>query len=341
MARVIQTADILPTAGGRDKDWIYNGLDCCVTLEVLHAIKPQLDNVSSNTYGFSRDLQGPILDMTTRGVRVDQRRRVEVLDLTRSTIDVVERQLERLLKEGVGIEINWRSPQQLGNLFYDVMQLKEIKKRAANGGMSRTTNRDAIEKLSHYFIAEPFCLHLLCLRELDKKRQFLETGIDRDGRIRTNFNIAGTNTGRLASSMSDLGTGTNMQNVDRALREIFIADPGYKFCNIDLEQGDARNVGAILWNTFFHSHGPTIAGAYLDACESGDLHTTVCRMAWSNLDWSGDARKTADQIGYRTFSYRDLAKKLGHGTNYYGLPHYVQAQQGGSTSYRGFSAALL
>ena len=24
--------------------WIYNGLDCCVTLEVLEAILPQLDN---------------------------------------------------------------------------------------------------------------------------------------------------------------------------------------------------------------------------------------------------------------------------------------------------------
>jgi DNA polymerase I-like protein with 3'-5' exonuclease and polymerase domains len=46
-------------------------------------------------------------------------------------------------------------------------------------------------------------------------------------------------------------------------------------------------------------------------------------MAWQYLEWGTEAsgfRRVADQIAYRTLSYRDLAKKLGHGTNYYGLP---------------------
>ena len=29
-----------------EKLWIYNGLDCCVTLEVLEELLPQLDNVT-------------------------------------------------------------------------------------------------------------------------------------------------------------------------------------------------------------------------------------------------------------------------------------------------------
>lgn len=306
-------------------DWVYNGLDCCVTLEVLHEIEPQLDNVSSGTYNFSRELQAPILEMTMRGTLVDQRRRQEVLASKREAIALLEERIDRLVCEGVGMPagFNWRSPQQMANLLYDVIGLPVIRRRNAQGRLVPTTNRDAIERLSNYFIAEPICNHLLALRDLDKQRQFLETGIDPDGRMRTNFNIAGTNTGRLASSMSDFGTGTNLQNVDRDLRSIFISDPGYKFGNLDLEQADARNVGAVCWNNFVDTHGEAYAGAYLDACESGDLHTTVCRMAWSRLSWGDDPagfRAVADQVAYRGLTYRDLAKKLGHGTNYYGLP---------------------
>ena len=185
--------------------------------------------------------------------------------------------------------------------------------------MRPTVDREALERLSMYFLAEPICLYLLALRDLDKKRQLLETGIDRDGRMRTNFNIAGTTTGRLASAISDFGTGTNLQNLDRELRSIFIADPGYKLANLDLEQADARNVGAICWNNFVDASGESFAGSYLDACEGGDLHTTVCRMAWQDLLWG--ARPREWQIVRLSISFISRpCKKLGHGTNYYGSP---------------------
>lgn len=306
-------------------EWLYNGLDCCVTLEVLNAILPQLDNVTANTYNFSLALQAPVLDMTTRGVLVDQHKRREVLNLARQEIETLGSQLDRICRDGIGASVSWRSPQQLMNLLYDVLGLPPIRKRNANGNMVPTVNRDAIERLgNNYFIAEPICNHLLVLRELEKKRQWLETGIDADGRMRCNYNIGGTNTGRLASSISDLGTGGNLQNVDRELRTVFIADEGMKFANLDLEQGDARNVGAICWNAFAEGYGEDFAGSYLNACESGDLHTTVCRMAWRELGWregdEGHNRRVAEAIAYRQDSYRQLAKKLGHGTNYYGSP---------------------
>jgi DNA polymerase I-like protein with 3'-5' exonuclease and polymerase domains len=60
---------------------------------------------------------------------------------------------------------------------------------------------------------------------------------------------------------------------------------------------------------------------YLDACESGDLHTSVARLTWPNLGWKGDLKKDkeiAEQIFYRHFTYRDCCKKLGHGTNFLG-----------------------
>jgi DNA polymerase I-like protein with 3'-5' exonuclease and polymerase domains len=47
--------------------------------------------------------------------------------------------------------------------------------------------------------------------------------------MRTSYNIAGTRTGRLSSSFSEFGaSGTNFQNIEERLREIFVADPGHK-----------------------------------------------------------------------------------------------------------------
>jgi len=91
-----------------------------------------------------------------------------------------------------------------------------------------------------------------------------------------------------------------------------------KFAYIDLEQAESRLVGAIEWNLFGD-------GRYLDACESGDLHTSVCRLAWNDLPWSIPIDLKADRIiaeapFYRQHSYRHMAKVLGHGTNYRGTP---------------------
>jgi DNA polymerase I-like protein with 3'-5' exonuclease and polymerase domains len=327
VARIINTADLLETSAldHNAREWVYNGLDCCVTLEVRDALLPIFDDTTRATYTFSRALQAPILDMTLTGILVDQQQRAKVLAQYREQIHRLDAQLTRIVREGIGFTNTdtkppqrwWRSLDKLKNLLYDVMGLPPVRKRSkATGIFAPVVNREALEKLGDYFIAEPIINHLLALRDIDKKRGFLETGIDPDGRMRSNFNIAGTNTGRLASSFSDYGTGTNLQNVDRELRSVFTADRGWKFANLDLEQGDARNVGAICWNLFVEEHGETFAGSYLDACESGDLHTYVCRMSRPDLPWTGDVKKDreiAEQIAYRQDSYRQLAKKLGHG----------------------------
>lgn len=342
MVRILNNADITEAAqlDHNTREWVYNALDVCVTFEVVDALKPMVlaDNNSRGTYEFAKSLQAPVMDMSMRGILIDEKNRAETLEKFRKDIAKLEAQLTRIVSEGLGLDLPpkvqdkktgkwkvwWRSVPRLKNLFYDVLGLTPVRKRNPRSGkFEPTIDREALEKLSVYFEAEPLCNHLLALRDLDKKRGFLETAIDGDGRMRCNFNIAGTNTGRLASSLSDFGTGGNLQNVDRDLRYTFVADPGYVFVNLDGEQADARNVGAICWNLFLDRHGPEFAGAYLDACESGDLHTQVCRMAWTDLEWGDDPsgfRAIADLIAYRQDSYRQLAKKLGHGTNYYGTP---------------------
>ena len=323
MADIIDTATLdLSNYSSDETYWLYNGFDCCVTKEIFDNLYALTDETARGTYEFSKALQAPVLEMNLRGLLVNQRRKNKVIREMEAKVRQLEAQLDRLIVEGVGAaQCNWRSPAQLKVLLYDIMRLPIQKKRNANGIFAPTTDEGALEKLSQYFIAEPICNHLLTLRSLGKSLGFLRTNIDSDGRMRTQFNIAGTDTGRFASSITDFGTGTNLQNVTSALRSVFVADPGMKFANLDLEQGDSRNVGALCWNTLLDSHGEDYAGKYLDACESGDLHTLVCRMGNPQLAWGTDTdRAVADAIAFKHLTYRDLAKKLGHGSNYLGTP---------------------
>ena len=331
MARIIQTQTLDPkeTLSQMDNDWIYNGLDCCVTLEIEKELKEQCDETSEKIYQRSLSLQAPVLEMSLRGIKIDQNKRDETLLELQRQIVRLEEQFYFILENGLGITINrklktkyWRSTKNLCDLFYHTLELKPILKRNQTGKYMPTVDEEALEKLAVNFYAEPLCNHLLVLRDYDKQRQFLETEIDEDGRMRAGWNIAGTNTGRFSCNESAFKTGRNQQNIDKRLREPFVADEGYKLGNIDLEQADARNVGAVCWQLFVNEHGEKFAGKFLDYCESGDLHTKVCEMGWPELEWTTDEkqnRKIADHIAERAFSYRDLAKKLGHGSNYQGI----------------------
>src|SRR3974390_48584 len=301
-----------------EKLWIYNGLDCCVTSEVRDVIKPQLNNQTRATYEFEKALQAPVLEMKLRGILVDQEQRDRMIMEWEKDVRILHDNLMSIVHDGLGVEYSWnyRSPLQLKRLMYEVLRLPTIKKRNAKGFYEPTVNRDALEQLTNHFYAQPIVSHIIVLQDTHKKIGVLRTGIDPDGRMRTSYNIAGTTTGRFSSSLSDFGTGTNLQNIEKLLRSVFVADHGMKFAYIDLEQAESRLVGAIEWNLFGD-------GRYLDACESGDLHTSVCRLAWTGLPWTGDLkrdREIAEQPFYRQHSYRHMAKVLGQGTNYNGKP---------------------
>ena len=288
-----------------EKDNLYNGLDCAVTIETFDEISTHLDNHTAATYNFSLALQAPVIEMQMRGVLVDQQRKAEVIDEYVNTIDRLERQLDRIVLDGVGLlTFNWRSPADLKLLFYDKLGLPVQYKRGV-----ATADRGAREKLAVYQTAEPILNHINAISDLAKKVSVLRTTIDPDGRIRTSYNIAGTNTGRFSSSFSVFGDGTNLQNIEESLRSIFIADKGMKFAKLDAKSGESFCVGAIEWNLF---HDPR----YLDACESGDPHTAVARICWPELGWTGDYiqdKAIAERPYYRHYSYRFMCKKLGHG----------------------------
>lgn len=299
-----------------EREQIYNGMDCCLTLEIHNEISPQLDAHTQRTYDFSRSLQAPALEMALRGIRVDAFRREQVIDEYFERIENLKNNLDKIVLDGVGLAtFNSGSPQDVAHLLYDVLQIPPPRGK-------RTTNRDALEKMEVYLVARQIIRHITAIRDLGKKIQVLKTEIDPDGRLRTTYNIAGTNTGRFSSSFSVFGTGGNQQNVEESLRSIFISDPGMKFCKLDGAQIQSRIQGATEWNYFKD-------GTYLDVCESSDLHTTVAMMTWPELDWTDDMkanRKIAETPFYRHYDRRFMCKKLGHGSNFDGQPETLATQ---------------
>jgi DNA polymerase-1 len=301
-----------------DREQVYNGLDVLITHDVHSAIHGQLDEGTAATYAFSKALQGPVLEMGIRGVLVDQARRLEVINLFADQIDQIETRLAKLVRDGFDLPVfNWRSPRDLAHLFYTVIGIRPIIRQGRP-----TVDLGAREKIATYPVATALISHINVLADLGKKLSTLQTEIDPDGRIRTSYNIAGTNTGRFSSSLSEFGTGGNLQNIEESLRSIFIADPGWKFAKCDAKSGESYAVGAIEWNLFGD-------GTYLDAVESGDVHTTVARMVWPELPWTGTTsvdKELAERPYYRGHSYRFMCKKLGHGSNYGGRAATLAAQ---------------
>lgn len=310
---LIPTHEITPNTHFDDSTnlQVYCALDSMLTHEVRTA--EQRFGPEPAIYTFERALQGPYLDVMELGFLVDEFSRQQAVSELKSRISYVQEFLNELSFAIWDRPLNPRSPQQLKSLFYEHLKLPE-QHRNDHGVRKVTTNREALENLEIYLYARPIIGCILRIRDLDKQREIFETEIDPDSRIRTSYNIAGTETGRPSSSSNAFGTGGNLQNIPSSLRYVFIADKGKKICQIDREQSEARDVGWLC--------GVTVGDwSFLDACESGPLHVNNCRLIWPELSWTGDYNKDrtiADQTFYREYTYYDFAKRAGHLSHYMG-----------------------
>ena len=310
MAKII-FSDSVPALSKTQTHQVYNSLDSAITYEVWKATRDKLDPNTALVYNFSRALQAPALEMMLRGIKVDQPVRNNLIRKYTKDVVRLEQILNKFSEAVWGTFLNANSPQQLKAFFYTYMGLPEVH-IFVKGARKVSTSREALEKLSVHLYARPIISTILALRDAKKKLSVLKSGVDKDGRMRCSFNICGTETGRWSSSKNAFGTGMNLQNPTDSLRRMFVADPGMKLGYIDLEQAESRAVAYLSGDE-----------AYIYACESGDLHTTVCEMVWTELGWHGELKtkkSIANQPFYRHFTYRDMAKRGGHGTNYYGKP---------------------
>lgn len=306
--KIFETADFTPEDDSTNL-WVYNGLDCCLTYEIYEKLIPLFNENTSRLYNWEFSSQSVALEMMFRGMLVDRLKVKKLIEENQAEYDHYLSILNEFAMAVWDEPLNPHSPAQLKKFFYETMKIEPVVFRG-----KVKTDRDALEKIQgSYLFSRPIAKLVLLLHDLGKTLSVLRTEIDSDSRMRCSYSVAGTETGRWNSSMNAFDTGTNMQNITNNLREIFVAEPGKKIAYIDLQAAESKAVGYITGDE-----------NYIKACNEGDAHTVVCRMTWKNAPWTGDIKadkKIASSTpAYREHSMRDMAKKLGHGTNYYGTP---------------------
>ena len=286
-----------------DKHLAYCAMDTMMTYELHDVLQQRLVPPHRETYYFERSLLSPVLVMMKRGFKIDMPKRDSSIEFCTLQIEKFTSCLNRLTQEVFEHEINSRSHVQLKKLFYEELLIPE-QIRSVKGVAKISLDRDILEKLAkNYSRTRPFVRLIIKIRDYEKQKQTLEKSLAEGGRWIASYNVAGTDTGRWSSSDHPLRHSANIQNIDPKLREVFVVDEGRKMAYCDLQGAEARAVAYLSGDE-----------NYIKAVEETDVHTMVASLVFG---LSG-TREDAERIYYRNFSYRDLAKRCAHGTNYGG-----------------------
>lgn len=216
--------------------WRYNALDAMVTREIQIVQQKEMAEFGvERVFAHEMSLVEPLMEATRVGMRVDMAHREFLTKKIQSEIV----NLQKLVDYAAGGSLNVKSPKQMQEFLYGTLKLP-VKRNRISGNPS--ADKDAIAELAKTS-NHPVLHAIIQVRERrDLIERYLNAAIDEDGRMRCNFDITGTRTGRLSSRASIYGSGTNLQNIPEEIRRMFIPDDGKIFVYRDYSQAEARVV---------------------------------------------------------------------------------------------------
>jgi DNA polymerase I-like protein with 3'-5' exonuclease and polymerase domains len=173
----------------------------------------------------------------------------------------------REFEEEQGKQFNPNSVVQLRKFLFDKLKLIPTGKKT--GTNADSTDKEVLEALGDQHEIPALILEI---RKKNKiKNTYLDKIIpqlDRDSRLRTNFNLHSTTSGRLSSSGK-----LNMQQLPRdnpAVKGCIKARPGYKIISMDLTTAEVY-VASVL------SKDKKLQQVFIDG---GDFHSTIAKMVF-------------------------------------------------------------
>jgi DNA polymerase-1 len=219
--------------GKEMKHWEYNCMDCIGALWAIEELKEEL--IEEDMLDVYLDLYAevipPIFRMNMDGVAVDMPR----LELVQKDLKALVKDYTTKIVEETGIEVNANSPKQVGALLYDSMNMDKYK-----GG---DTAKKTLEKLAYKYKTEVPTM-IIDIRAARKELGLFSEKNIKNGRVRTEYSLSRTNTGRFVSRKAFARGGMNLQNVKRGeQRKFFIAEPGHILVSADQKQAEAMLVG--------------------------------------------------------------------------------------------------
>jgi DNA polymerase I-like protein with 3'-5' exonuclease and polymerase domains/uracil-DNA glycosylase len=299
-----------------DQLWRYNCVDCVRTREVGEALDYTIGAYKLESVdAFQQKFFWPVLQCMQRGVAVDKKVRAQFALELQDEMSEREAYFRRIL----GHQLNPRSPKQMCELFYgDLKQKPNYGKPKPGMPRSLTCDDKALHKIA---LEEPVLRPLIrAISEYRSLSVFLSTFVlaplDIDGRMRTSYNICGTETFRFSSSENAFGSGTNLQNIPKGgedddsdlrlpnVRKIFIPDPGYTIFDTDLSKADLR---IVVWESDEREMKAMLA-------EGRDPYVETAREFYRDPTINKTRADGSENPKYRIF------KSFAHGTHYLGTP---------------------
>jgi DNA polymerase-1 len=272
-----------------DKGMAYSCEDADFTLRLMRILDEKLRYDGNETlfYDLEMKLVPVLMDMEMTGIRIDTGFLGDMSDRFSKAIKGIEKQIF----EEAGMEFNINSPQQLGEVLFEKLQLPSQTRTAKTKKYS--TDVKVLKKLSAFPHKIPGLV--LRYRSLSKlKSTYLDALVNMvnpaTGRVHTSYNQTVAATGRLSSS------NPNLQNIPvrgeegREIRKGFVAEAGHYLVSADYSQIELR--------VFAHYSGDE---AFMEAFRRGeDIHTRTAAeiLGVERKAVTSDMRRIAKTINF-------------------------------------------
>lgn len=245
--------------------YLYNCKDAAVTYEVAEILIEKVRRL--NKWGFYQkhyaSLFPALLSMMMGGIRVDGEETEKKFGDLHEELKEIEQKLEKFAGEPLIAKVALSRAKE-ANFLYTTLGLpkKWTKGKNKTGTQTLSTSEETIRKLMEKFPKKLEDVGPLLLAHTRKqklstffnsKRLQQEEDIEIEKEIREgekakktkNFRLyftlkPSTGTGRLASSKSPFKTGTNIQNLDREARSIYLPEKGHLLLELDGSQVESR-----------------------------------------------------------------------------------------------------
>lgn len=306
------------------KDFLeYAALDAVCTKEIHDNFWPDLGKFQT-AVDLTMRLFPVLMFMQTRGIKVNK---AALADTRRDVAEDIKKHQEELdLLCGRSLNVN--SSKDCQSYFYSELGIKPYTNKEGNP----TVDDKALQRLVRGVAGRPGLRQAKLVQEIRGLQKlsgtYLNLEFDADDRIRCSFNPRGTKFGRLSSSKTIFGTGTNFQNLPQDFKKFLVADDGYVFMEVDKRQaewvvvayasGDANMISAVEKGIDVHTHT-----ASLMFHVEPDLIKREGKIVGHSTDADYIRELRQEQLSEfydarwpRTMSLRQCGKKSNHGLNY-------------------------
>lgn len=311
--------DFSPLGGNFEQLLLYNAKDCIATQRVYIAQQKELDEfgLKSFYYDFVQKLLPQYERLGRRGILVNSARRQELLARYEYIRDDLQAQLNSLYN----ISVNVNPSKNLNFFLLEVLKVVNL-----TSTEEETVEDYCLNRTDNKLIQTALRL-ITAIRKINKLVDFLNFNIHSDNRLRCQYKIYGTKSGRTSGEFTPEQCfkvnkegkieghdyGWNFQTIPKHgfkfagerygtdIRSMFIPTPGYTFIETDSAQAEARVV-CVLSEDF----------ETLELMDKIDLHikTALICLNLSQEEW--DALALQDKKDFR----QDFGKVPRHAGNY-------------------------